>query len=297
MGTRLQALQKSLTSELVLTDDEVDQLRQLETELQPARPARLRHAPDDSPAAGGGGEDPAPPPLWDDLPAEQEFRDALHFRAFARLRDERERLWAAERGWLRAAAQRAEAAAQRLELRRADLEAEGRAAREEAERLGRDLAFWAEPSEHARRRDEACAAAAAAREAARAGGAEAAEVLGGQQLAEARLEQARARARDAEAALAAAREEAGAEAERSLRERLELEKRCSELEARARAYLEGWTAVELQELQVALLQGQVAAHLRAEAQGREAMRAEVARLVGELHALDRQLDPAAGARA
>lgn len=289
----LEALQKTLASELILTEEEANRLRELERTLPASRPLRLRH--------GLGRFEPAPgaeePPDWDEgeESAEAEFRTNGHFRAFSRLCEERQQLWLQEQAWLVSMAKGRRSKVEALETRRAALEAAARSAEAEAEGLRRALSFWGHSEELRREHEVASVAAARARADSRQEQERALEAQGARQLAEARRDQARVRAAEADGQLLRARSAADAEAESCIRARLDLHQRCTDLEARAKAYLEGWLTVELEERQIALLEGQVAMHLRDEAQSRQALRSEIARLIADLTDLDSQLNVDASA--
>jgi len=295
--TKLLEFQQTLTSELILTDDEVDKLRKLEKELQPTRPSRLRHPSDGDTVATSqdssmnvGINADGDGPVWNDIPAEQEFRNNPNFRTFSKLRNERAMLWSAECCWLQEAMSRAQALASRLELRRNELAQEERLMLEEEEKLRRDLAFWNEPEAHAARHNDARLSAMAARDASCEEAAKAAEATGAQKLSQVILEQVQAKAQCVESAWSALRETADGQSEQSLRDRRELEKRCVDLEGRARAYLEGWRAVEMEERRVSLFREQACEQLQAEEDGRAKLRSEAQRLIDDLQELDRQLD-------
>jgi len=272
-------------------------LRKLDLELQPARPARLRHPLDvdtfatsqDSSINTGINAD-GDGPIWNNIPAEQEFRDNSNFRTFSKLRNERAALWSAEHHWVQEAMSRGQAVASRLELRQNDLAQEQRLMLEEEEKLRRDLAFWDEPEAHAARHNDARLSATAARDASSEEAAKAAEAAGSHKLSQALLEQVQAKAQSIESSLSALREIADGESEQSLRNRRELEKQCMDLEGRAKTYLEGWRDVELEEWRVSLFQEQACTQLQAEEDGRTKLRSEAQRLIDDLNALDRQLD-------
>jgi len=295
--TKLLEFQQTLTSELILTDDEVDRLRKLDVELQPARPSRLRHPLDADTIATCQDENmniginaDGDGPVWNDIPAELEFRNTPNFRTFSKLRNERATLWSAEHHWLQEAMSRAKTAASRLELRQNNLSQEERLMRDEEEKLRRDLAFWNEPEAHTARHNDARLSAMAARAASCEEAANAVEAAGAQKLSQALLEQVQTKARSIESALSALRETADGKSEQSLRDRRELEKQCVDLEGRARTYLEGWLAIELDERRVSLFREQACEQLRAEEDGRAKLRLEAQRLIDDLQELNRQLD-------
>jgi len=229
-------------------------------------------------------------PVWNDIPAEQEFRKTPNFRTFSKLRNERAALWSAEHGWLQEALSRSQALAKQLEQNRIELAQTKQSMQEEEEKLARDLDFWDDSEAHAARHNDARLSAMAARDASCEEAAKAAEAALAQDRSQALLEQIQANAQSIESELSALRETADGQSEQSLRDRRELEKRCVDLEGRARAYLEGWRSVELEERRVSLFREQACEQLQAEEDGRAKLRSEAQRLIEDLQQLDCQLD-------
>jgi len=310
----LQVFQGTLNSELILTDREVEQLRQLDLRLQPPRPARLRRAltprgsadsNDGSAAFDGSSADDAETamsaaagtnaPSWDDTSAEQEFRTTPQFRSFSKLCAERERLWEVERRWIQDQLRSSNASMTELASQLKQQEQQEQQMAEEEEGLRTEADTLADFDGHAYRHHEARAAAAEALDVAQRAAAEVTEAVGTSHLADARLEQGLGEQREAEAAVASARETARGEAARTLRVRSELESKVKELETKTRTYLQEWRSVELEEHRLALLQARVSTRLQEEAAGRTGLRMEAQRLIAQLHDLDRQLNVAAAA--
>jgi len=63
-----------------------------------------------------------------------------------------------------------------------------------------------------------------------------------------------------------------------------------DLEGRARTYLEGWRAAELEELRVSLFREHTCMQLQAEQDCRAKLRSEAQYLIDDLQEFDRQLD-------
>eukprot|EP00931_Biecheleriopsis_adriatica_P056272 TRINITY_DN33342_c0_g1_i1.p1 TRINITY_DN33342_c0_g1~~TRINITY_DN33342_c0_g1_i1.p1 ORF type:complete len:1172 (+),score=270.83 TRINITY_DN33342_c0_g1_i1:89-3604(+) len=312
VGKELTVMKKTINSELIMTDAEVAKLRALEQKMTPSRPSRLRRLGSSSGSGEAlmstemdrGGESAAssareawPPaavapdmPPWDDAGAEQEFHDSPHFRALKRLRDERERMWTEEKKWLKEAAERSEAAAAKVLAQHKELEQSEQQAIEEEEQLRREITVVNDFEGHALRHSDARAAAADARAGHQMSAQEAAEAVGAQRLAQARLEQATSEAAEVAERLAAARAAAEGEEEQSLKVRQMLQKLFLELEGRCREHLQDWRGVVQEEQRLCLLQERVNERLREEFHGRQALRSEVNRLVQLLTELDRQLD-------
>lgn len=294
--SELRTLKATLNSELILSSEEVANLRRLEMLLQPARPSRLRRAQDGSggsahDGAPGSAADEADAPVWDaDVKAEKEFRDTPHFRSFSALRDRRAELWGAERRWLQDVAGRAEAVVGNMALQRQEKERAARAAQDEEEQVRREITVLDDHEGHAARHAQAREEAAVARQRAQQAAEEAAEAAGTQRLAEAYLAKEEEVERQASEDLLAARAAADEAAESSMRVRAGLEKRCRELEEEARSQLQGWRSLEMQERRLELLQARVDQRIGEEAGGRAELREEVRKLISELHVLDEQLD-------
>lgn len=312
----LQVFQGTLNSELILTDKEVEKLRQLDLRLQPPRPTRLRDArrpgtprSTENSDAGGGGDgiaddadnNPAvslggaAAPSWDDTSAEQDFRTSPHFRSFSKLCIERERLWEVERSWVQDQLTRTSTTISDLNSQLRVQEKQEQQVADEEDGLRGEETTLADFDGHADRHNEARVAAAEALESAQRAASEVGEARGASQMADVSLEKGLIEQREADAASARARETARVEAARTLKVRSELEGRVKELEKKTRSYLQEWRSVELEEHRLALLQKRVAERLEEEAKGRTGLRLEAQRLIDQLHDLDRQLNVAAAA--
>jgi chromosome segregation ATPase len=288
---QLEGFQQSLNSELVLTDAEVDRLRDFDLRLHPHRPSRLREPSIDTPNSDSRIGDESGAPLWDSIESsEQEYRGQMHFRSFSKLCAEREQLWSAELKWVKESLALAEPSVRKLVQQRAEHDQQERQASEEEARLQGEEDTVGDFEGHAARLAEARDAAAEAHEAVKSVMADVAEAKGTLDMAILSLEQARRECAEADDALTNAHEAARIEAAKVLQARDKLQACTSDIEGKTRDYLQEWRKVELEEHRLALLQSRVSERLQKEADGRASLRAEAHRLIEELHDLDRQLD-------
>lgn len=276
----------SLNSELILGEGEVEQLRQFESQLQHARPSRLKHGA----LVGAEGGEQTKAPVWDDTGAEQEYLNTPHFRSFMKLFGVREQLWEQEARWTKEQLSLVVSATNQL-MRRQEAHAhEQRSVMEESAHLRHDIQVLDDDEGHAHRLDEARTAAAEANEMVRICGIDSAEVVAQLQMETVNLERIRSEQREADSELEKAKKVANVETEMLLRVRKELDSQMSELEAKVRGDLHAWTTVELEQQRLSLLLLAVSSYLQEEAQCRKELRSQVQLLIAELSDLDQQLD-------
>jgi len=295
----LQVFQAKLNSETILTDPELDRLRQFDSQLQPPRPARLRrksetpvesNASDQNTNAAEGSGDDTGAPSWEDMSGDQSFRSSPNFRSFSKLCQERNQLWQSEAAWLKGELVRTQETSADVARLNKLQEQQEQALKEEEVSLRSEAAALHDFEGHQRRHSEALEEGKQAREAQQRAATDAAEAQLAMEKAQAALDQCEAAKKEADAALVAARGNAQKEVAVALRIRNDLQARTSDLESRCREYLHEWRAVELEEHRLKLLQVRVTKKLSEEANGRQLLRAEAQELIRQLRELDQQLD-------
>eukprot|EP00930_Biecheleria_cincta_P034018 TRINITY_DN23547_c0_g1_i1.p1 TRINITY_DN23547_c0_g1~~TRINITY_DN23547_c0_g1_i1.p1 ORF type:complete len:1180 (-),score=245.15 TRINITY_DN23547_c0_g1_i1:160-3699(-) len=313
VGAALDEMWPTLSSEIIMSSVEVGRLRELESEMIPARPMRLRlsshyfdalqHDRGESFYGDGVGgsasscqevwtprTQSSDAPTWDDdAVVEQEFRDSLHFRAFKKFRDERERLWSLEQAWLLNSIKETRATLTRVAERKAELVQLAQQVVQEEGQLRQQIEETKDFDGHASRRDDAQMAAAAAQAAAQMAKTQAEEAAGAHQLEQVRLKQVQADAVELSDRLTKARAAADEEEARTLKLRHEFQKEFGELEKRFRDCLQDWRNFESEQQRLALLQERASIRLVEEAEGRHTLLVEVHRLIGSLQQLSQQL--------
>lgn len=295
VGKELDALKPVINSELIMTDAEVRQLKQLASRLAPAKPARLRRrsgAEEDireseSSSAREACNEGAP--KWDDA-AEQDFHQDLHFRALRKLRDERERCWLEEERWLKETLQRTEDNLVKLREECSHADSQERLMQSEEEELKKEKAGLSDPEVHHKRLADAKEASVYACAKHEKLHTEWAEAAGARAMIQEQLKQAEDEASEVLGPqLQAAQARATVNEEATKKVRQELQARFQELEKRAREFLQEWRSLEKKEQSLVLRQDRVDNSLRSEADGRQGLRMEVHQLIEQLHLLDRQL--------
>ncbi|CAK9010689.1 unnamed protein product [Durusdinium trenchii] len=298
VGRELEALKPDISSELIMTDAEVDKLKALAAKLQPAKPARLRRS-SFSVAASSSGEVEETPldheawcldhaPQWDDV-GEQDFQQNLHFRALRNWRDQRERLWMEEDRWLKETLQRADESATKLREQCNEAETLERQMTSEEDELQKELGTLNDPEGHSKRLMDARVASAAALHEHEELHTAWAEASGAKELVKEQLKQAEEDVTEVLPRLKAAQARATDNEEATKKVRQELQARFQDLEKRAREFLQEWRTLEKKEQSLVLRQDRVDQSLRNEADGRQGLRAEVHQLIDMLQLLDRQL--------
>jgi len=300
----LQIFQSTLNSETILTDPELDRIRQFESTLQPSRPERLRmrqerpandihmdnnHTADQSFASTDGIGD-AGAPSWEDMVGEQNFRSNPNFRTFSEMCRERKELWDCEAEWLKVQISKTNESTSSIASQKSKQEAQLRNVAEEEAGLLEDVKNLEDFDGHERRHSEAKEALREARDVLQQRSSDVAEAVVVLQEAETQLEHFESQKKEAEGRLATS-QDAMRQQEASMRQiRAEMEGQTNDLEARCREYLQEWRTVELEEQKLKLLQVRVGERLNEEKEGRNQLRAEAKRLIEQLKELDSQLD-------
>ena len=296
VGKELEDLKSAINSELIMTDAEVRQLKQLAAKLAPTKPARLRRRSGveedmrESEASSAREACNEGAPKWDDA-AEQDFHQDLHFRALRKLRDERERCWLEEERWLNETLQRTEDNLVKLREQCRDVTKQEQELKQEEEKLKKDIEGLIDPEDHHRRladAREASANASALRNYLQSAWAEAA---GAKEMLKEQLKQKEDEASEVLGPrLQAAQAKATVNEEATKKVRQELQARFQDLEKRARDFLQEWRGLEKKEQGLVLRQERVDNNLDSEAHSRKGLRREVHQLIEMLHQLDHQLD-------
>lgn len=229
-------------------------------------------------------------PCWDDdLEAERKLHSCFDFRRFKCLLDHRAELWNAETRWLQDVASKAEEDHGRLINRRRDVKKQLQRESEIGEAMQRKIDEKSDVQELARLHEEAVAERDAAQRHAQDFLDEEVQVGKEEKDAEEQLKQQEEVARQAEEDYQAARKEADQLEEDGARERVRLEKHCSEVQENARMQLHGWKTLEMQNMRLELLQQEVTACMADEADGRAQLQAEAREMLRELRLLSQQL--------
>jgi len=277
------ALQGSLNSELVLTDEEQEQLHALARRLPP-RPARLTEAPPDESSL-------AMPQFetWDDEATVREYQTYPNFRAFKALLEQQLRLWTSERRVLQQRLAVAQPALAQLERLHSAQNYEAEATGQELEQLRLEVKEIADFDGHRRRSDYAAAEAIAARKTAVLRTAHATEFQAARKASVDSFMQCRMVHTEAESALAAAKDSYDMESTKLQRYREDLERQIRRLEGEARLRMKHAEFAGIDECRIRFLQHGVETALGTEAEQRAALRADVRSLLARLQILDRQL--------
>jgi uncharacterized phage infection (PIP) family protein YhgE len=287
--SKLEDFQQTLNSEIVLTDAEVEKLRDFDVDLQPSRPARLRQSPEPN-AENAEGVAEEGGPSWEDMTAEQECRSTPHFRSFSKLVAERKQRWEAELAWLEELLAQTRGTVADIAKNKLVVDQQLMQLKEEEARLSEQESAIADFDGHALRLAEAERAAAEARDLYLQLTTETAEANNRLQMTATMLEDVQNEKFQATVDLTKARETERSEMARFLQARVDMESRTTELEGRTRNFLQEWRCVELEEHRLNNLQKRVDDQLKQEADGRLYLREEARRLIAELQDLDQQLD-------
>jgi len=289
MTSKLEAFQKELNSEIVLTDSEIERLRNFDMELQPARPARLRKSSEAN-ADGAEGETEEGAPSWEDMQAEQDFRSTLHFRSFSKLVAERREHWEAERRWLEERLAKTQGVVADIKKSKVAADQQLIQLKDEEARLQKEETLISDFDGHIHRHLEAEMAASEARDRLMHIKTELVEANNALVTITSLFEDAQSEKFQADVDLNRAREIERAEMAKMLQARVEIESHTTKLECRTRDFLQELRDVELGEYRLTFLQKRVGDQLGEEARGRMHLREEVRRLIAELQRLDEQLD-------
>jgi len=288
MRSEMTAFKNALSSETILTDEEEEQLRELESKLFPRRPTRYLNDMEGDWLSMDETSKNAPP-VWDDDGAELEHQNTHNFRTFSRLCATREKLWRAERLWLDNLDGQLDDRKQRMVARQAEYSKEEVALLEEEERLRSQVEKLSDFNGHAERTASASAEVVKAQEEVRETATKETEASAEYHPTKARLDEASEDEQAASAMLDAARALANAGAEAMLRINAEIEMQMEELESKMRSLLQEWHGLEQTGSYLTVSLENASTGVSSEAAARNDLQCETQTLISDLQKLDQQL--------
>lgn len=286
-ASKLKLFRETLNNDIVLNADETETLKALE--VRPTKPCRLRRVAQINPEDTGSGE--VGTPCWNaELKVEKAFREDPQFRTMETLINQRLKLWDEERTWVQDISGRAQAALGDLKLQKQEQETLVRMTLQEEEQIRREMAVVDDAERHKARHDKAVLDAANAHQKAQEFTTEYAEAVGRQKSVELRSEQLTEALGTADQELKLTKQAADAAEQSCKRFRAGFEKRCLELEEKARQHLQGTQVLESHECALRILESKVSKCIEVEALHRAELQADTIRLIEELTMLDQQLN-------
>eukprot|EP00929_Paragymnodinium_shiwhaense_P000525 TRINITY_DN100763_c0_g1_i1.p1 TRINITY_DN100763_c0_g1~~TRINITY_DN100763_c0_g1_i1.p1 ORF type:complete len:1221 (+),score=387.55 TRINITY_DN100763_c0_g1_i1:125-3787(+) len=292
---------QTLHSETILTDAETNRLREFAHQLQPALPSRLRQDSGGGGTMDGGGDSNATlkavkersesvVPEWDDAGAEQDFLAKPNYRTFFTFCNARRRLWEIEAHWVKDVVKREEGRANSvIEEINKKVSEDSEQCRHE-EHLRQEIAMLDDHEGHVERHRAARQAAEEASEVLQDARTLFTEADVQRQQLEVQLQERVKVLDQAHEEVISARKAEQEEAETAKRSRDEMQRRTVDLEGRMRCALQEEMLCDMQQRKLRLLQEHVDGSLVQESTQRRELRAEVHKLIEELHELDRQLE-------